>query len=182
MKWMVIFLFFIILSIVLIVLSNKNRQQNIKSSKKINMINVTSAAFKNGGTLPKKYTCDGQGINPPLTIDDAPTNSKSLVLIVDDPDAPMGTFNHWLVWNINPQTKEILENNLPRGGIVGVNDFGKNNFGPPCPPFGTHRYYFRIYALDIEINLEKTAKRGQLEDAIKNHVLNSGELIGRYSR
>ncbi len=183
MKRAVLFFFLILLFLILIILTNKNKQPNITSLKKINnMIKIASPVFNNGQSIPKKYTCKGQGINPPLTIDGVPTNSKSLVLIVDDPDAPSGTFTHWLVWNIDLNLKEIKENSVPTNGIQGTNDFGENKYGAPCPPFGTHRYYFRIYALDTKLNLQQTTKRSGLEEAIKNHMLENGELMGKYSR
>ncbi|MBI4226400.1 YbhB/YbcL family Raf kinase inhibitor-like protein [Candidatus Roizmanbacteria bacterium] len=146
------------------------------------MIKVASAAFKNGEIIPKKYTCDGENINPPLTIASIPAEAKSLALIVDDPDAPVGNWNHWLVWNIEPATKEISENSVPANTVLGINDFGKLEYGGPCPPSGTHRYFFRIYALDTKLDLPQGAKRGELENAMKNHIVDQGELMGKYSR
>ena len=102
-------------------------------------------------------------------------------MIVDDPDAPGGLFTHWTVWNISPQTAAIDEGITPKG-VQGTNDFGKSGYGGPCPPSGTHRYYFKIFALDRELNLPSSAKRGQLDAAIKDHVVAQGELVGRYSR
>ena len=146
------------------------------------MIKVISAVFKNGEMIPKKYTCDGEDVSPPLTIEGVPTNAKSLTLIVDDPDAPMGTWNHWLVWNIDPKTKEIGENSVPAEAVLGTNDFGKLDYGGPCPPSGTHRYFFKVYAFDTVLNLPQGAKRNELETAMKNHILDQEELMGKYSR
>jgi len=163
------------------------QKTNIKTSqpgenKKNNMITETSPAFQQNGTIPKKYTCGGENINPPLAISSVPNNARSLVLIVDDPDAPSGVWTHWLVWNINVQTKEIKENSLPEGAILGTNDFGQTNYGGPCPPSGTHRYFFKIYALDVMLNLSQGAKRPQLEQAMINHIIDQGELVGKYSK
>ncbi len=143
---------------------------------------ITSPAFQEGGMIPQKYTCDGANVNPPLAFDGAPAPAKSLVLIVDDPDAPRGTWNHWLVWNIDPQTKEIKENSVPPNAVQGTTDFGGNKYGGPCPPSGTHRYFFRLYALDTTLNLPRSAKRADLDKAMANHVLGQAMLMGKYSR
>jgi Raf kinase inhibitor-like YbhB/YbcL family protein len=141
---------------------------------------ITSSAFQQGGNIPSKFSCDGPNTNPPLQISDVPPEAKSLVLIVDDPDAPSGLFTHWAVWNISPQTNTIAEGSTPKGG-QGTNDFGRSGYGGPCPPSGTHRYYFKIFALDRELDLPFGAKRGQLDVALKGHVIAQGELMGRYS-
>src|SRR3989338_10790960 len=146
------------------------------------MITVTSLAFKQGEMIPTKYTCDGENVNPPITIADVPINTKSLTLIVDDPDAPVGSWNHWLVWNIDPATKDINENSVPAGAVLGTNDFGKLGYGGPRPPSGTHRYIFKVFALDTILNVPRGAKREKLETAMKNHIINRGELMGKYSR
>jgi Raf kinase inhibitor-like YbhB/YbcL family protein len=142
---------------------------------------ITSSAFQQGGNMPSKFSCDGSNTSPPLQISDVPTEAKSLVLIVDDPDAPSGLFTHWAVWNISPQTTTIGEGSTPKG-VQGTNDFGKSGYGGPCPPSGTHRYYFKVFALDRELDLPVGAKRSHLESAIKGHVIAQGELMGRYSR
>ena len=142
---------------------------------------VTSSAFKEGAEIPSKFTCDGADTSPPLQIADIPSEAKSLALIVDDPDAPSGLFTHWLVWNIPPQTGSVREGSAPKGA-QGANDFGKSGYGGPCPPSGTHRYYFKVFALDRELDLPSGAKRGQLDAARKGHVVAQGDLIGRYSR
>jgi len=146
------------------------------------IMKIESPAFENNQPIPSKYTCDGEDINPPLKISDVPENAKSLVLIVDDPDAPFGAFTHWIVWNIDPKTSFIEENSVPDGAIVGVNDFGKNSYGGPCPPSGTHHYHFKLYALDSTLNLDKNSKKKDLEKAMENHILEKAEIIGIYKR
>jgi Raf kinase inhibitor-like YbhB/YbcL family protein len=116
-----------------------------------------------------------------LQISEVPAGAKTLVLIVDDPDAPSGLFTHWMVWNLSPQTSTISEGSAP-GGVHGTNDFGKSGYGGPCPPSGAHRYYFRVFALDRKLDLANGAKRSQLDAAMKGHVTTQGELMGRYSR
>jgi Raf kinase inhibitor-like YbhB/YbcL family protein len=144
-------------------------------------IKITSSAFQEGGNIPSKFTCDGSDTSPPLQITGIPSEAKSLVLIADDPDAPGGLFTHWLVWNIPPQTNSIAEGSAPKG-VHGTNDFGKPDYKGPCPPPGTHRYSFKIFALDRELDLRGGAKRGQLDAAMKGHVIAQGELVGRYAR
>ncbi len=140
---------------------------------------IASSAFQQNGNIPSKFTCDGSNASPPLQISGVPSEAKSLVLIADDPDAPNGLFTHWLVWNIPSRTNSIAEGSAPKG-VHGTNDFGKSGYGGPCPPSGTHRYYFRIFALDRELALPSGAKRSQLEAAMKGHVIAKGELVGRY--
>jgi len=142
---------------------------------------ITSSTFQEGGNIPSKFTCDGGDSSPPLQIAEIPSGAKSLALVVDDPDAPSGLFTHWIVWNISPQTNEIAEGSAPKG-VQGTSDFGKSGYGGPCPPPGTHRYYFKIFALDRELNLPSATKRNQLDAAIKGHVVAQAELMGRYSR
>jgi Raf kinase inhibitor-like YbhB/YbcL family protein len=142
---------------------------------------ITSSAFQEAGNIPSKFTCDGTDTSPPLQIADIPSEAKSLALIVDDPDAPGGLFTHWTVWNIPRQTSAVEEGGAPKG-MQGTNDFGKSGYGGPCPPSGTHRYYFKIFALDRELDLPFGAKRGQLDAAMKGHVVAQGALMGRYSR
>jgi Raf kinase inhibitor-like YbhB/YbcL family protein len=142
---------------------------------------ITSSAFHEGGNIPSKFTCDGSDTSPPLQITGVPSEAKSLVLIADDPDAPSGLFTHWLVWNIPPQTNSIAEGGAPKG-VHGTNDFGKSGYKGPCPPPGTHRYSFKIFALDRELDLRALAKRSQVDAAMKGHVIAQGELVGRYAR
>jgi Raf kinase inhibitor-like YbhB/YbcL family protein len=143
---------------------------------------ITSSQFKNGGEIPSLYTCDGSGFNPPLIFKDVPKDAKSLALIVDDPDAPSGTWDHWVMWNILPNTKEITENGTPMGAITGKNSWPANKYGAPCPPNGSHRYYFKLYALDIMLNLPLNSNSSDLQEAIKGHTLAEAELMGRYQK
>ena len=144
-------------------------------------IKITSSAFQEGGNIPSKFTCDGSDTSLPLQITGVPSEAKSLVLIVDDPDAPSGLFTHWLIWNIPPQTNSIAEGSAPKG-VQGTNDFGKSGYRGPCPPPGTHRYSFKIFALDRELDSRPGAKRSQVDAAMKGHVIAQGELVGRYAR
>ena len=142
---------------------------------------VASPAFQNGGSIPAKFSRRGGNHHPPLEIGGAPANAKSLVVIVDDPDAPSGLFTHWLVWNIDPKTTSIPEGSTPKASIQGTNDFGDTGYDGPQPPSGTHRYYFKIFSLDQTLNLSAGAKRRELDKAMKGHVIAQGELMGRYS-
>ena len=142
---------------------------------------VTSSAFQEGGNIPSKFTCDGSDTSPPLQITGVPSEAKSLVLIADDPDAPGGLFTHWLLWNIPAQTNSIAEGITPKG-VQGANDFGKSGYKGPCPPPGTHRYSFKVFALDRELALPSGAKRREVDAAMKGHVIAEGALMGRYSR
>lgn len=143
---------------------------------------LKSSAFENQANIPSKYTCDGEDINPPLEISDIPEESQSLALIVDDPDAPIGTFTHWLVWNMSSDITKIDEDSVPEGAVEGETDFGRIGWGGPCPPTGTHRYFFKMYALDTKLNLQRGATKSQLEKAMEGHILGKAELIGLYSR
>jgi Raf kinase inhibitor-like YbhB/YbcL family protein len=143
---------------------------------------ITSSAFQEGGNIPSKFTCDGANTSPPLHIEQVPAAAKSLVLIVDDPDAPVGLFTHWIAWNIDPKSTEIAEGSAPGKAVQGRSDFGKVGYGGPCPPSGTHRYFFRIYALDRQLDLSAGSRRKQLNDAMRGHIIGEGQLMGRYSR
>ena len=141
---------------------------------------LTSPAFEHNQMIPKKFTCQGNDVNPELNIAGIPAEAKSLVLIVDDPDAPIGTWVHWVVFNIPSATTKIKENSIP--GMQGYNDFGRNNYGGPCPPSGTHRYFFKLYALDTELDLKEGIKKQELEKAMEGHILVKTELIGLYKK
>ena len=146
-------------------------------------LQITSPAFQNNGTIPRQYTCDGKDINPPLMIANCPQGrTKSIALICDDPDAPMGLWVHWVIWNIDPGVKEIKENNMPQGAVQGINDFGKHSYGGPCPPSGTHRYFFKVYALDTMLAISPNSIKAELEKAMKGHILAEGQLVGLYRR
>lgn len=143
---------------------------------------IASSVFENNGMIAPKYTCDGDNVNPPLDFSEIPDGAKTLVLIMDDPDAPGETWVHWLVWNISPNTVEIGENTVPEGAVAGVTSFGKAGYGGPCPPSGTHRYFFKLYALDIELDLPGDADKTELEEAMEGRVIEKAELLGLYSR
>ncbi len=140
---------------------------------------ITSPEFKHNEYIPKKFTCQGQDINPTLQIADYPKEAKSLALIMDDPDAPMGTWVHWVVFDI-PPTTQIKENSIP--GKQGSSSSGKNAYHGPCPPFGTHRYFFKIYALDTVLNLGEGINKAGLEKAMQGHIIDKAELIGLYKK
>ena len=142
-------------------------------------MHITSPAFEHNGRVPPKYSCNGANTNPPLMIEDIPPGTKSVAIIVDDPDAPGGTFLHWLIWDIAPTT-EIAENSAP--GTEGKNDFGKVAYGGPCPPSGTHRYFFRVHALSTTVNLAEGSSRDDLERAMNGYILAEAELIGLYAQ
>lgn len=143
---------------------------------------LTSPAFADGQTIPVKYTCSGQNINPSLMVSKVPNSTKSLAMVVDDPDAPRGTFTHWIMWNIPPDTVQIPENSSFPGATEGLNDAGKSGYTGPCPPSGEHRYFFTLYALDTIIGLNGQAKKSNLEAAMKGHVISKTTLIGRYAK
>lgn len=145
-------------------------------------LTITSPAFRHGEAIPARFTCDGADSNPPLVIGKIPPKTRTLALIMDDPDAPVGTWVHWVVWNIPAQTREIPENGLPSGAFLGMNSWKRNNYGGPCPPSGSHRYYFRIYALDTLLQLTSSTKKSGLEHAMLGHILAKGELMGTYHR
>jgi Raf kinase inhibitor-like YbhB/YbcL family protein len=145
-------------------------------------LSITSPAFPHKGMIPKKYTCDGDGGSPPLLIGNVPEKTMSLALIVDDPDAPMGTWVHWVVWNIGHGIGEIPENTVPLGALQGTNDFGKQRYGGPCPPSGTHRYFFKLYTLDLSLTLNAGATKAKVEEAMSGHLLGKTKLVGLYWR
>lgn len=153
--------------------SNENITKNMK---------LTSPVFNYRDFIPAKYTCDGDDVNPLLEISNVPTSVKSLVLIVDDPDAPGGDWVHWTIWNIAPDTKIISENSAPTGAVQGMTDFGSNKYGGPCPPSGIHHYQFKLYALDILLSLNPSAIKKDIEKAMENHILDQTILIGLYKK
>jgi hypothetical protein len=153
-----------------------------KEALDMSTLKLSSTAFSHNGQIPQKYTCDGTDVNPPLVIENVPTGARSLALIVDDPDAPTGSWVHWVVWNIDPATKEIKENSVPRSASQGITDFRTPKYNGPCPPSGTHRYFFKLYALDTTLALNHHAAKPILEQAMKGHILAQTELIGLYAR
>lgn len=153
-----------------------------REAGKMLALTITSAAFAHQTAIPGRYTCDGQDTSPPLQIGAVPAGAKSLALVMDDPDAPAGTWVHWVVWNIPPHSGEIKENSLPAGAEQGVNSWKRNSYGGPCPPSGTHRYFFKLYALDITLNLPLSSTKAALEGAMQGHIIAKGELLGTYRR
>jgi hypothetical protein len=150
-------------------------------------LDVRSSAFGEGELIPEKYTCDGEDVSPPLSWTRPPKETKSIVLICDDPDAPMGTWVHWVLFGLSPDTLELAEGisherEVLGGAKHGLNDFRKYGYGGPCPPGGTHRYFFKLYAVDTHINLNAAATKNEVLNAIKGHILAEGKLMGRYSR
>ena len=157
-------------------------------SQAIPELELTSSEFSHEADIPAKFTCEGENINPKLEIDNVPKVAKSLVLIIDDPDAasePAGigkTFDHWIVFNISPDVSVIEEYSVPNGAIQGKNSAGNSAYTGPCPPTFKHRYYFKLYALDIELSLGESATKADVEAAMKGHVLEQAELIGLYEK
>jgi Raf kinase inhibitor-like YbhB/YbcL family protein len=157
-----------------------------KGEEKVTL-KVTSTAFDEGGMISAKYTCDGENVSPPLAWSGVPEAAKSLALVADDPDAPGGTWTHWVIYEI-PATEKGLAENVPArdtldgGARQGKNDFKKTGYGGPCPPSGTHRYFFKLYALDAEPNLPPGVSKEQLLKAIDGHIVAEGQLMGRYQR
>ena len=140
------------------------------------------SVFREGETVPERYTCDGRNINPPLDFSGIPKGTKSLALIIDDPDSPSGVFTHWIVWNIPLDNKAIKENSVPRGSVQGLNDFGQAGYGGPCPHQGIHRYRFRVFALDVLLAVPTNPVKDYISKAMDGHVLDSAVLTGVYGR
>jgi Raf kinase inhibitor-like YbhB/YbcL family protein len=162
-------------------ISNPGKDLNQTTNNDTQTMQVSSSAFENNGKIPSEYTCDGQDILPPLNIIQIPKEAKTLAIIMDDPDAPMGTFTHWTVWNIPPSKTEFSKNekvSFPQG----ITSFGKKGYGGPCPPSGTHRYFFKIYALDTRLDLVDGSSLKELQQAISGHVISESTLVGKYSR
>ncbi len=153
-----------------------------KEAKMTEALKISSTAFENNGSIPSKFTCDGRDINPPLVIGGVPSGTKSLALIVDDPDAPSGMWVHWVVWNIDPKITEMGEDSVPKGAAQGMNDFRKHDYGGPCPPSGTHRYFFKLYALDTQLSLGTNAVKKDVEKAMQGHIVSQAQIIGTYKR
>ncbi len=150
-------------------------------------IQITSSAFEDGAMIPRSYTCDDTDVSPDLAWTGVPEGTKTLALICDDPDAPVGTWVHWVLFNIPPGETGLAaeiapEAELANGARHGNNDFRRLGYGGPCPPGGTHRYFFKLYALDIELDLDSGATKAQVEEAMQGHILAEGQLMGRYSR
>lgn len=143
------------------------------------LLKISSPEFESEGLIPSRYTCDGSNIRPQLDIENIPGECQSLAVIVEDPDAPSGTWTHWITWNI-PVTHQLKENDIH--GLEGMNDFRQLHYGGPCPPSGIHRYFFKVYALDTILELQQGASKKELEKTMGGHILAYGELMGRYKR
>ncbi|HIJ72051.1 MAG TPA: YbhB/YbcL family Raf kinase inhibitor-like protein [Planctomycetes bacterium] len=182
----------VILLLSALCLSGCERQKSVEETKEkgqeMEQIEVTSPAFEEGAMIPAEYTADGRDVSPPIVWSSGPEGTKSYVLINDDPDAPMGTWVHWVVYNIPADVTSLDENvpsdkTLPSGAQQGSTDFGRIGYGGPAPPGGTHRYFFKVYALDTVLDdLPTGATKGQVEAAMNGHVLAEGQLMGKYSR
>jgi len=174
----------IIVAVVLIagcVDQSSNPDSGDGETTQIGDLKITSTAFENGGNIPGKYSCDGDDISPPLSFENIPEGAESLVLIVDDPDAPDGTWVHWVVYGLSAETTGFVEDAVFEG-YVGLNSWGDEAYGGPCPPIGEiHRYYFRLYALDTELDLHSRATRQEVDAAMSGHILEQTSLMGKYS-
>lgn len=149
-------------------------------------LSITSTTFENNSDMPAKYTCQGADTSPPLTISGVPKNAESLVLVMDDPDAPdpaapRMVWDHWVVFNIPPNTQEIAEGSAPEG-MAGLNSWARHDYGGPCPPIGKHRYFFKLYALDTTLDLDANANKAAVMAAMKGHIIEQAELIGLYKK
>jgi len=195
-----LFIAFIVFVILFVYLFNSHKSitqitsTHIKSSvtmmpKKSGHMTIASSAFENNGTIPSKYTCDGQSINPPLQFGNVPSDAKSLVMLMDDPDVPKnikpdGVFDHWVVYNISPTVHEIAENSVPHGVPQGLNGAGQEKYTGPCPPDREHRYFFKVYALDAPLDFSDPSKvsKQMVIDKMQGHIIDQAELIGKYNR
>jgi hypothetical protein len=177
----------------LLIVSSCTKKDEVKpistetKQEKTMELKITSSAFEEGGMIPKKYTCDAENVSPPLLWSNAPSGTKSFALINDDPDAPAGTWVHWVVYNIPAEEKGLTEavptnKKLDNETMQGLNDFRKTGYGGPCPPGGTHRYFFKLYALDITLSFQDDVTKDSLLEAIKGHVLAESQLMGKYTR
>lgn len=179
-----------ILFVFSLLLTSCRQQPKMESVKAVDgemkKLILKSSAFNDGDILPVKYTCDGEGINPPLQWESVPADTASFVIICEDPDAPGGTFTHWMIYNIPADSRNIQENlplkpELRNGSLQGKNDFSKTGYGAPCPPGGTHRYNFMIFALDNMLSIDSGVKRNTLDKAMTNHIIGEGLLKSQYS-
>jgi len=188
MTYKIFFLLFLLL-----IVSSCSKKDEIKpistetKQEKTMQLKITSSAFEEGGMIPKKYTCDAENVSPPLAWSGTPSGTKSYVLICDDPDAPAGIWVHWVVYNIPESEKGLSEavpanKTLANGTMQGISDFGETGYGGPCPPGGTHRYFFKLYALDATLSFQGDVTKDSLLDAMKGHIIAEGQLIGKYTR
>jgi Raf kinase inhibitor-like YbhB/YbcL family protein len=176
------------LPVVFCACENKGKPSDSAREEAVKMkIKVTSPAFEEGGMIPPKYTSDGENVSPPLNWEGVPEGTKSIALVSDDPDAPIGTWVHWVMWNVPADATHLSENvppdeNLPDGSRQGITDFRSHGYGGPSPPSGTHRYYFKIYALDTKLDISSNSKKADLLKAMEGHIITEGQLMGKYKR
>ena len=163
-------------------------EEQTRSKKEVKAVQLTSSAFKEGGPIPTRHTCDGEDLSPPLKWTSVPPGTRGLALICDDPDAPVGTWVHWVLYGLGPTATELKEGvpateKIPGGAIQGINDFKRLGYGGPCPPRGpAHRYFFKLYALDTEITLKPRSTKNDLLRAMEGHILSEGKFMGTYRR
>lgn len=180
-------IFFLLISLTCLYSFNGTTNKLYAKTKGDTKMTITSTAFSDGGMIPKDYTCDGKDISPPLAWTNVPKGTKSLAIICDDPDAPAGTWVHWVLFNI-PTTVNELPKNIPpvkvfeNGAKHGINDFQKFGYGGPCPPSGTHRYYFKLYALDVKLMQQPGMTKAVLLNAMQDHILAKAQLMGKYKQ
>ncbi len=170
--------FILLINTQLTYLSKKSHHTPLSSGA----LKITSDDFLDGTNIPRKYTCDGKNVNPPLRINGVSEKAKSLILLVDDPDAKPKPWSHWVLYDIDPKTSEIRENSTTAGSLQGYNDFGKHEYDGPCPPSGVHHYVFTVYVLDNELNRYESFTKDSIEEQIKGHVLTQAQLTGIYKR
>ena len=165
----------ILISSAVFVFQGQNKKESMDNKMKL------KSMFENNQQMPEKYSLNRENINPPLEITSIPKDAKTFVLIVDDPDAPRGDWVHWIVWNI-PIISKIEENSIPKNAVQGLNDFNRNKYDGPSPPSGTHRYQFKLYALDISLDLSENSRKQDIENAMQGHIIEQAVLIGTYTR
>jgi Raf kinase inhibitor-like YbhB/YbcL family protein len=183
MKKIVVIIFIAAGTLSLIFIFHVNNLGNTLVVTPVNAnMKISSTAFENNGSIPRIYTCDGQNTNPPLEISEVPEGTKSLALIMEDPDAPGGIWVHWLLWDMDPRTVVVNENSVPLEAIQGTTSFGHPGYGGPCPPSGTHRYFFKVYALDTVLDLSPGSWKNDLISVMNGHILGEAELVGTYGR
>ncbi len=156
--------------------------ENENINQKLESMTLASSAFQNQQSIPSQYSCQGEDINPPLQIEEVPSEAKTLALIVDDPDAPGQTWDHWILWDIPVEINFIQKGTVPDKAVQGINSFKKHNYGGPCPPSGIHHYHFKLYALNTTLSLVESAGKAELEQAMAGHILQEAELIGLYQK
>ncbi|MBI5397972.1 YbhB/YbcL family Raf kinase inhibitor-like protein [Candidatus Woesearchaeota archaeon] len=159
----------------------KPQWREVASIEVPSALTLSSPAFEDGKPIPKKYSCQGPAVSPPLTVESVPQKAQSLVLIMSDPDAPLGEFSHWILWNI-PVNATLEEGKYPKGATQGLNDGTKHDYFGPCPPSGTHQYAFKLYALDTTLDLDHNSQQRDVEEAMKGHVLAKTALVGTYQK